>query len=69
MDGKKKKYLMMTSKSDQFRHYYGKEFRAARIPYGDGKVGIYIFHPDRQSSFTDFYIDAGATIRRCNLWR
>jgi len=55
LDGSKKKIPMMMSKSDRFRRYRGDGFQAISLPYGDGKVSMYIFLPNRDSSLGEFH--------------
>lgn len=53
-DGAKKNIPMMTTQS-KFRLYRGDAFSGIALPYGDEKVSMYIFLPDRDSNLGEFY--------------
>jgi serpin B len=55
LDGSQKAVQMMVSKSDRYRSYWGKDFAAVSLPYGGGRVSMYIFLPDRESSLEQFH--------------
>ena len=52
-DGGKKRVQMMYRKG-AYPHFRGENFEAARLPYGDGKVSMYVFLPNRDSNLNDF---------------
>ena len=60
LDGSKKKVPMMMASSKGFRAFMGQEFDAVALPYGDGKVSMYIFVPHRESSLKEFYRELNA---------
>ena len=53
LDGTEKSVPMM-SQSGRYRYYRGKGFQAVSLPYGDGRMSMYIFLPDEGSSLSDF---------------
>lgn len=53
LDGTEKSVPMM-SQSGRFQYYRGKGFQAVSLPYGDGRMSMYIFLPDEGSSLSDF---------------
>jgi serpin B len=55
LDGSKKKVPMMMTKSNRFGRYQGDGFQAVSLPYGDEKVSMYIFLPDRDLSLEEFH--------------
>ncbi len=52
--GKKAKVPMM-SRRDEFEYLQGEGFRSVRIPYGAGRVGLYLFLPDEGKTLKDFH--------------
>ena len=54
LDGTKKKHPMM-SQSGDYRYFRGQNFQAVSLPYGDGRMSMYIFLPDKNSSLKEFY--------------
>ena len=48
-DGGQKRVKMMYRKG-AYPHFRGEDFEAARLPYGEGTVSMYIFLPDRDSN-------------------
>jgi serpin B len=54
MDGSKKKVIMMTASSNQFSIHGDDGFQAVSLPYGKGRISMYIFLPDRDSSLKSF---------------
>ena len=52
-DGGKKRVQMMYRKG-AYPHFRGENFEAARLPYGDGRVKMYVFLPNRDSNLHDF---------------
>jgi serine protease inhibitor len=53
LDGRQKKHPMM-SQSGHYEYYEGQHFQAVSLPYGEGRVSMYIFLPDRDSSLAEF---------------
>jgi serine protease inhibitor len=54
------KTVPMMRRSDQFHHFAGEDFQAVRLPYGDGRVCMYIFLPNEDSSLDAFHESLGA---------
>lgn len=54
LDGSKKKVPMMASISKSFGSYFEDGFEAVSLPYGSGKVRMYIFLPNTDSSLEKF---------------
>ncbi len=53
IDGTKKKVPMM-SRSDRFNYLETEKFQAIGLPYGDGKMSMFIFLPGKGSSLQEF---------------
>ena len=51
-DGRQKRVKMMYRKGT-YPHFRGENFEAARLPYGEGRVSMYIFLPNRDSNLND----------------
>ncbi len=49
-----KKQVPMMFRSGRYSHYYGDAFQAVNLPYGDGRISMYIFLPARDSSLNTF---------------
>jgi serpin B len=45
----------MVSGPEDARYYEGRDFKAARLDYGDGRASMYLFVPDEGSSLREFY--------------
>jgi serpin B len=45
----------MMRQSEKYAYLRGDGFQAARLPYGDGRIGMYVFLPDRESSLDEFH--------------
>lgn len=45
----------MMRQSGKYAYLEGDGFQAARLPYGDGRVGMYVFLPDAQSSLAGLH--------------
>jgi serine protease inhibitor len=56
LDGGEKSHPMM-ERSDRFAYFKGDEFQAVRLPYGDGRIGMYVFLPDGGSSLERFHAE------------
>ncbi len=54
-DGSQKQVPMMYRKG-AYPYFRGENFEAARLPYGEGRVSMYIFLPDRDSNLDDVII-------------
>lgn len=52
----------MMHQSGKYAYLRRDGFQAARLPYGDGRIGMYVFLPDRESSLDEFHakLDAEA---------
>jgi len=53
LDGREEKRPRM-SQSGAYAYYRGNDFQAVRLPYGDKKVSMLIFLPDKQNGLTEF---------------
>ena len=51
--GQQKKVPMM-SQSGQYRYLKGEDFQAVSLPYGDGRVNMYVFLPDKGTTLEQF---------------
>ncbi|MBD2742475.1 serpin family protein [Coleofasciculus sp. FACHB-1120] len=54
LDGTQKQHPMM-SQYETYRYYQGDNFQAVSLPYGTGRVSMYIFLPDAGSSLEAFH--------------
>lgn len=52
--GGSQKKLPMMFRSDKFFYQKGKDFQAVMLPYGTGKVSMYVFLPDENTSLDQF---------------
>lgn len=52
-DGSQKQVPMMT-REDTYPFYYASDFTAISLPYGEGRVSMYIFLPSQNSSLDQF---------------
>ncbi|HWP55922.1 MAG TPA: serpin family protein [Pyrinomonadaceae bacterium] len=52
-DGSQKKLPMM-SQSGKYNYYKGKDFQAVSLPYGSGRMSMYVFLPDKSTSLDQF---------------
>ena len=48
------KQVPMMVREGNYPFYYGGDFQAISLPYGDGKIGMYIFLPSRDSDLNTF---------------
>ena len=55
--GGQQKEVPMMSQSGKYFYYKGKDFQSIALPYGTGKVSMYIFLPDEQKSLDQFEKD------------
>ena len=53
LNGVTKPHLQM-AQEDQFPYYETDRFQAVSLPYGDGRVSLYVFLPKQTSSLADF---------------
>ena len=53
VDGSQKQVPMMT-RQDQYPFYYASDFTAISLPYGNGRISMYIFLPSENSSLDQF---------------
>ena len=51
-NGEEKRVKMMYRKG-AYPHFRGENFEAARLPYGEGRVSMYVFLPNRDSNLND----------------
>jgi len=52
-DGGQKKLPMM-SQSGKYNYYKGKDFQAVSLPYGSGRMSMYVFLPDKSTTLDQF---------------
>lgn len=55
-DGTEKSVPVMF-RGGNYSYYQGENFQAVRLPYGEGRVGMYVFLPNEGLGLTDFYAD------------
>ena len=48
------KRVPMMSQSGNYRYYEGKNFQAVSLPYGSGRVSMYVFLPQKGASISEF---------------
>jgi serpin B len=60
------KRLPMMSQSGSYRYYEGKNFQAVSLPYGSGRVSMYIFLPQKGTSLSEF--QKGLTAANWEAW-
>ncbi|MEM8717800.1 MAG: serpin family protein [Cyanobacteria bacterium P01_G01_bin.39] len=48
------KQVAMMSQTGNYSYYENEQFQAVRLPYGEGKLGMYIFLPQTSSSLEQF---------------
>ena len=49
-----KKQVPMMRKTDWYAYYAGEHFQAVSLPYGDGRMGMYIFLPNQGTDLNTF---------------
>ena len=64
--GGQQKQLPMMSQSGSYRYYKGKDFQSVALPYGTGKVSMYVFLPDEQKGLNEFEKDL--TAENWDIW-
>lgn len=61
LDGSTKQVPMMHQRQAPFPVFKGDNFSSTRIPYGDGRICMYVFLPDSDSSIQEFVGQLGTT--------
>ncbi|MFC1717369.1 serpin family protein, partial [Candidatus Poribacteria bacterium] len=61
LDGSTKQVPMMHQRQAPFPIFKGDNFSSTRIPYGDGRICMYIFLPDSDFSIQEFVEQLGTT--------
>jgi len=64
--GGEQKQLPMMSQSGTYPYYKGKDFQSVVLPYGTGRVSMYVFLPDEQKGLDEFEKDL--TSENWDLW-
>jgi serine protease inhibitor len=64
-DGSQKKLPMM-SQSGKYNYYKSKDFQAVSLPYGSGRVSMYVFLPDKSTSLDQF--ERNLTVANWETW-
>jgi len=64
-DGGHKKLPMM-SQSGKYNYYKGKDFQAVSLPYGTGRMSMYVFLPDKRTTLDQFERDL--TVENWENW-
>ena len=64
-DGGQKKLPMM-SQSGKYNYYKGKDFQAVSLPYGTGRMSMYVFLPDKRTTLDQFERDL--TVENWETW-
>lgn len=64
-DGGQKKLPMMFQ-SGTYNYYKGKDFQAVALPYGTGRISMYVFLPDEHKTLDQFERDL--TIENWEIW-
>lgn len=64
--GEQKKLPMMSQTSQSYMYYKGKDFQSVALPYGTGRVSMYVFLPDEQSSLDQF--ERNLTVENWETW-
>ena len=60
LPGGRKKRVMMMSRTGKCKYYAGQNFEAISLPYGQGRVSMYIFLPNKNSSLSVLYKELNA---------
>lgn len=63
--GQQKKVPMM-SQSGQYRYLKGDDFQVVTLPYGEGRVNMYVFLPDKGTSLEQF--QTKVTVENWEAW-
>ena len=59
LDGSEKQVEMMR-REGEYPYFRGESFEATSLPYGDGRMGMYIFLPNRDSDLNEFLDNVNA---------
>ena len=54
LEGGSQKRVPMMSQSGNYRYYEGKNFQAVSLPYGGGRVSMYVFLPQKGTRLSEF---------------
>lgn len=54
LPGGQQKQVPMMSQAGSYNYYKGADFQAVALPYGQGRVSMYVFLPDEQKSLEQF---------------
>jgi serine protease inhibitor len=65
LDGSSKRHPFM-QQSGRYRYFRGETFQAVSLPYGEGRMSMYIFLPERRSSLKEF--EGQLTAEHWTLW-
>lgn len=49
------KEVQMMSQSGSYLYYEGKDFQAVSLPYGEGRISMYLFLPGQDTTLNDFH--------------
>jgi len=63
--GSQKKVPMM-SQSGRYNYYKGKDFQAVSLPYGTGRMSMYVFLPDKRTTLDQF--ERNLTVEDWETW-
>lgn len=66
LDGGKQKELPMMSQSRTFLYFKGDDFQSVVLPYGAGRVSMYVFLPDEEKGLDQF--EKRLTPENWDLW-
>jgi serpin B len=56
----------MMSQSGKYNYYKGKDFQAVSLPYGSGRMSMYVFLPDKSTSLDRF--EKNLTVADWETW-
>jgi serpin B len=60
------KKLPMMSRAGKYNYYKGKDFQAVSLPYGTGRMSMYVFLPDKSTSLDQF--ERNLTVADWEAW-
>lgn len=66
LSGGQQKKLPMMSQSGSYNYYKGKDFQSVALPYGKGRVSMYVFLPDEQTNLDQF--ERNLTSENWDMW-
>lgn len=55
LNGTQKRHTMMSSNKDDYLYYENELFQAVSLPYGSGRLSMYVFLPKKGIRLKDFY--------------